>query len=880
MYFSVVKNMPNYCVAYGCRNGAKLVKNSKKKTDENIGSFKFPNVEKKPQLKELNEKWVKFVNRKDENNKLWKPDKDSVLCEEHFEQKYIKTGTRKTLNWQLNPIPTFQSKNAPKRQSLEPTIDQLRKPPKIRYQQEDELKKYKDKWLVETFEQIDEKNHCPENFQYKETDEYKLFYRLEFDPETSFPHIFESIRINKNLNVKLQYNGVPLPLPSWFISGRNAKIKDMATLGNFSEYMRSCSENSKNNILDELNQRKHFKRQAPFSAEIIRYSLLLKYTSKQTYLQLLKKFALPSISLLNRIQKGGVDSIKAIKHLCGIGEISKDIILMFDEMYLQKEVQYSGGALLGLDKDESLYKGIVTFMIVGLKKSVPYVVKACPEVKINGQWLFQEISQIFETLAEAGFNVRGLVCDNHSANVRAFKLLSEKFSSDPNSLFIQHPKNKTKTYMFFDNVHLLKNIRNNLLNAKKIVFNEFHAQVSKDLNIKFPAGYITWADLHKVYDFDSKLPANLKKAHKLSYSALHPGNNKQNVKLALAIFDEATIAAIRSYFPDRTDFAGFLELWQKWWTIVNSDSLYHKNKLAHAFVNGDEKTDFLRTLADWLESWSICPNFSLTFETNAALVKTLRSQASLIDELLSEDYKFVIPRKLQSDPLERRYSQYRQMGGGRFLVGLREVNQSERILACRSLLKEGVFFWKENLAPENDFNQENFFEKVKSHESNLANISLCADSREVAAAVAGYIAKKMIENSKCVACKSIFFSDDFSIFDKKCFLEIYSRGGLTIPSANLWEFVCEAFSTLDYFDKIILKFPGITEKNAALIVLDLFLLSAKFVCESENCEKWAKNYAQKAIVNTFYNNKSKILTDNVRKDQLKKFKKRQRSKSE
>ena len=63
----------------------------------------------------------------------------------------------------------------------------------------------------------------------------------------------------------------------------------------------------------------------------------------------------------------------------------------------------------------------------------------------------------------------------------------------------------------------------------------------------------------------------------------------------------------------------------------------------------------------------------------------------------------------------------------------------------------------------------------------------------------------MIENSKCVACKSIFSADDFSIFDKKCFLEIYLRGGLTIPSANLWEFVCETFSILDYFDKIILK---------------------------------------------------------------------------
>ena len=114
--------------------------------------------------------------------------------------------------------------------------------------------------------------------------------------------------------------------------------------------------------------------------------------------------------------------------------------------------------------------------------------------------------------------------------------------------------------------------------------------------------------------------------------------------------------------------------------------------------------------------------------------------------------------------------------------------------------------------------------------------------------------------------------------EKKCFLELYSRGGLTIPSACLWEFVCEAFSTLDYFDKIILKYPGITEKNAALYVLNLFLPSVKFVCENEICGKWAKTYVESVIVNTFYNNKRKIMTDKVRSDDLKRFKSRQRTK--
>ena len=63
------------------------------------------------------------------------------------------------------------------------------------------------------------------------------------------------------------------------------------------------------------------------------------------------------------------------------------------------------------------------------------------------------------------------------------------------------------------------------------------------------------------------------------------------------------------------------------------------------------------------------------------MVRTLNAQASLIEDLLCEGYDFVVPRRLQSDPLEKRFSRYRQMSGGRFLVSLREVLTSERILA-------------------------------------------------------------------------------------------------------------------------------------------------------------------------------------------------------
>ena len=59
--------------------------------------------------------------------------------------------------------------------------------------------------------------------------------------------------------------------------------------------------------------------------------------------------------------------------------------------------------------------------------------------------------------------------------------------------------------------------------------------------------------------------------------------------------------------------------------------------------------------------------FCLSQQTFDALIRTLRAQASLIDDLLENDgYDFVVPRRFQSDPLERRFSRYRQMSGGDF----------------------------------------------------------------------------------------------------------------------------------------------------------------------------------------------------------------------
>ena len=49
--------------------------------------------------------WIRFVNRRD-----WLARKHSVLCELHFEDKYLRRG-EKVLQWSMNPVPAVYPQN-------------------------------------------------------------------------------------------------------------------------------------------------------------------------------------------------------------------------------------------------------------------------------------------------------------------------------------------------------------------------------------------------------------------------------------------------------------------------------------------------------------------------------------------------------------------------------------------------------------------------------------------------------------------------------------------------------------------------------------------------------------------------------------------------
>ena len=74
----------------------------------------------------------------------------------------------------------------------------------------------------------------------------------------------------------------------------------------------------------------------------------------------------------------------------------------------------------------------------------------------------------------------------------------------------------------------------------------------------------------------------------------------------------------------------------------------------------------------------------------------------MIRDLLNKNYDNILTARFQNDPIELNFSRYRQISGRRFLVSMREMNNSEKLLVLNSIIKEDEIFWEENVYTVNN----------------------------------------------------------------------------------------------------------------------------------------------------------------------------------
>ena len=131
------------------------------------------------------------------------------------------------------------------------------------------------------------------------------------------------------------------------------------------------------------------------------------------------------------------------------------------------------------------------------------------------------------------------------------------------------------------------------------------------------------------------------------------------------------------------------------------------------------------------------------------------------------------------------------MSEGRFLVGLKDTICSEKILKIKCLLKEDIGIDEEiKISCPGEMEIMKLKTDIDSLGISLDTLMLSPDSREVAVHIADYTAKKYLKKIKSSSCYKMHITSSVDVENPDHeYLIILNRGGLTIPSLNLVNYV-------------------------------------------------------------------------------------------
>lgn len=351
--------------------------------------------------------------------------------------------------------------------------------------------------------------------------------------------------------------------------------------------------------------------------------------------------------------------------------------LQIDEIYVKKKVDYKNGKLYGFAENDTgteAARTIVGVLISSAFGNFKDVVSLTPVIDVKAEQLTRIVEDSCLLLDKCGFIVVIIIADNNKVNQKLFQNLCGKgnFQVDLDNGFI--------TLCTNDSVHIAKCLRNNWVNQRDFdktfcypCFNDF----SRICFAKFSV-------LRAIYAKESG--ALIKTAPRLNYKTVYPSTiERQKVSLALNIWHESTIAAVKKYTDNESDqTAAFLEIIWKWWNIMNI-----KNTVTHVLKRNDhqrpftsildDRLVFLERFLDWLNVWKPVPKNGgfLTEDTFTALHRQTTVMVRFIKYALTElKVPYVLPGKVQTDLLEKRFSKYRNLSGNNYNISVVQVCSS------------------------------------------------------------------------------------------------------------------------------------------------------------------------------------------------------------
>ena len=403
-----------------------------------------------------------------------------------------------------------------------------------------------------------------------------------------------------------------------------------------------------------------------YSPELKSLAISIFHASGKAYRLLSNIFILPSKSTLHRYitrmpDKTGISqgSLKIIeKKVMQMNSREKECTLCMDEISLKTNLFYSVPSDKIIDLEEfGSYRTnkVATSAFVLLTRSISgnwkqplayYLVNGgCPSDTME-----DIVKEAIDKLECIGLNVVVVMSDQGSN----FYSLATRLKVTPEEPWFVH--NGRKIFLMFDPPHLIKSVRNNLMKY----------------SFRFGEHVASWKDVEAVYGRDSALP--IRSAPKLTEKHVRPNNfNKMKVKLATQLLSHTVAATICMYVSVGalpSNAMGTAELIEKFDSIfdcVNSSTLHSTKVLKCALSDQTKHQDFMKEAIGFIKGLKV---FNGNEEVTGRIrclngwVMTLNAILLIWEHLkTTKDFKFLLTRRLNTDPIENFFGTIRQQGG-------------------------------------------------------------------------------------------------------------------------------------------------------------------------------------------------------------------------
>jgi len=510
-----------------------------------------------------------------------------------------------------------------------------------------------------------------------------------------------------------------------------------------------------------------------YSPQLTIFAYLIMATSSAAYNVLIQEnvLSLPSVSTLKKITRSvdtatSVDNASYLKvRVSRLQEHQRTMLLIIDEIYVSKRIEYAGGDVIGLTADGKVASTLLCFMIKSLAGHYKDIVAIYPVDKLTAAKQHDCYVDVMNLLHKTPVSVVAISVDNAATN-RKFYI--DHLCDGTLKTSITDATTGQPVFLLFDPVHTLKNVYNNF--QRREVFE--CPLMERNLPHGCTANFRHIAEL---YNMESTL--SLKKAHKLGPATLNPRNiEKTSVKLAVSVFCESTRDALQFYasHQGRTEWqstADFLSAVIKLWNVLNVKTS-HKGKHKRDYTmdpvrsSQDWKLDFLREFADFLRRWEASNRPGLSRETFLALKHTCLVMHELASFLLDRrGFNYVLLGHIQSDAIESRFGWFRQLAGANYYISTRQVLEGDKKIRALSLVKFSHLSLSEIEQEVSASDVELATSCTDSVADSIADAITClkrpsASDANVLYYVSGAIARSIVRSNKCDSCRALLITSE------------------------------------------------------------------------------------------------------------------------